>query len=257
MLITPWLYGLHRRGRAAFENLCQRVPTTCPLCASPARGGCLCGQCKQEMAAARQRGMRCACCSLSGFDADACPDCLALAADAAPSYERVIAAFDYANPGDVLIQQYKQHRFEYSRLLADLLCGAVQETPLPPWWREASLVPIPATRVALRGRGFNPAAELAQRLSTRLDLRVRPDWLLRQPFAHHPPPQKRLSRPARLIMQQHAYTCPHDLRGQCAVLVDDVMTTGATLHSAALTLREAGAVHVWALTAARTPYAAR
>jgi len=245
--------GLRRWCRTVFEAACGQIPSACPLCASPARGGCLCKDCQHEIRTVRQSGKRCGCCGLSGFSTDECPDCLALS----PAYERVVCAFDYARPADVLIQQYKQYRFQYSRLLTELLIDALAQAPLPPWWPQAVLVPIPATKPALRRRGFNPAAELAQRLSKRLNLPVRSDWLLRSPSAQLNPPQKQLSREQRLTMQQHAYVCPQALRGAHVVLVDDVMTTGATLHSAAQGLRRAGAGHVWGLVAARTPYAAR
>jgi len=166
---------------------------------------------------------------------------------------RVIAAFDYAAPGDVLIQQFKQHRFQSARLLADLLAAAATQIDLPPWWSHAVLVPIPSTQPALLKRGFNPAAELARQLAKRLKLPVRPDWLLRHPAAHTQPPQKQLSRDARLWMQQRAYVCPLALNAAHVLLVDDVMTTGATLHSAANVLLDAGAARVWGLVAARTP----
>jgi len=234
---------------AGLAAACGKIPTSCPLCASSARGGCLCAACQQEFAAAKAHGKRCARCDLIGFSADECPDCLALS----PAFERVIAAFDYAAPGDVLIQQFKQTRFQTARLLADVLAATAAQIDLPPWWPQAVLVPIPSTRTALRRRGFNPAAELARQLSRRLPLRMRMDWLLRHPAAHRQPPQKQLSREARLWMQQGAYVCPLALSNAHVVLVDDVMTTGATLHSAANVLLDAGAATVWGLVAARAP----
>jgi len=233
-----------------FQAACRRIPTACPLCACPARGGCVCTDCQQEFIYAKTSGVRCSRCDLAGFSAAQCPDCLALA----PAFERVLAAFDYAKPGDVLIQQFKQHRFQYGRVLADLLAAALAQSTLPPWWTQAVLVPIPSTAPALRRRGFNPAAELARQLSWRLALPVRQDCLQRSPQAHARLPQKRLSRQERLWQQQGGYVCRGNVQDAHIVLVDDVMTSGATLHSAAQVLREAGAATVWGLVAARTPF---
>ncbi|MGA8393023.1 MAG: phosphoribosyltransferase family protein, partial [Burkholderiaceae bacterium] len=72
----------------------------------------------------------------------------------------------------------------------------------------------------------------------------------------HTPAQSALNRSERLRNVQGAFAVEplraHELQGQRVVLVDDVMTSGASLHAAALTVRQAGAAHVTALVFART-----
>jgi ComF family protein len=102
----------------------------------------------------------------------------------------------------------------------------------------------------LRGRGFNQALLLARRLAPdKTDATL----LLR---TRDTPAQHSLPRAERLRNVQGAFALDplrrSSLRGQRVVLVDDVMTSGASLHAAARVLREAGAAHVTALVLART-----
>jgi predicted amidophosphoribosyltransferase len=112
------------------------------------------------------------------------------------------------------------------------------------------LVPIPAARVSLRRRGFNPAAELARALSAQTGLPLRQQWLVR---VGQGPKQSTLSREARLRGATGVYACPVQVPPCRVALVDDVMTTGSTLDAAARVLRAAGAASVMALVAARAP----
>ncbi|MGB3289862.1 MAG: hypothetical protein WBA83_11345, partial [Burkholderiaceae bacterium] len=108
-----------------------RIPTSCSLCRSRARGGLLCAHCHQavigSMAGATKR---CAVCRLALDGWGACPDCGRLA----PAFDRVLAAFDYASPGDLLIHQLKvERRFTSAGMLAAMLADAVAvaSPPLP------------------------------------------------------------------------------------------------------------------------------
>ncbi len=246
-----------QRGLALAEAGWARMPSPCPLCGDGARGGCLCEACRADVMASRLNAACCERCGLglgaSRISLDSCPDCSALA----PAFDKVVPAFDYAFPGGVLLRQFKQqHRFQHGRALAALLEQAV--APIrPAWWEQAWLVPIPASAQALRRRGFNPAAELARRLQARLGARVRTDILLRRPEPGAPRVQKRLSRRQRLRAPSQVFVCRRPLAGARIVLVDDVMTTGATLHGAAQVLRQAGAASVWGVVAARTPHHVR
>ncbi len=112
------------------------------------------------------------------------------------------------------------------------------------------LVPLPLGRTRLRERGYNQALELAQALEpgktrARLLLRIKDT-----------PAQSLLDRAARLSEVRDAFAVDpllvDQIRGKSILLVDDVMTTGATLYAAARTLRAAGAAHVTGLVFART-----
>lgn len=234
--------------QALAEAAWARLPCACPLCREPARGGCLCAACHEEVVASRRASACCGRCGLRLGGARDCPDCLGWA----PAFDKVVAAFDYGYPGDLLLWQFKQqHRFQHGRALAALMAQALQPV-LPDWWAQAWLVPIPASRQSLLKRGFNPAAELARRLQARLGARVRADILLRR-RAEGARVQKHLPRRERLQAPERAFVCRRPLAGARIVLVDDVMTTGATLHGAAQVLRQAGAGCVWGVVAARTP----
>lgn len=246
------LAGAWRGMQMSFEAVCARLPSACPLCLDSTAGGAVCEACRVDLTASR-RGKCCDRCGLALQGLPACPDCEVLQA----AFEKVVAAFDYAFPGDLLLQQFKQqHRFQLGRTLAMLMAQSLQAV-LPTWWEQAWLVPVPASRPALIKRGFNPAAELARALRLRLGGCVRTDILLRRRDYPEARVQKTLTRRARLLVPDQAFECRVSLEGARIVLVDDIMTTGATLHGAAQVLRRAGAASVWGMVAARTPYHGR
>jgi ComF family protein len=111
------------------------------------------------------------------------------------------------------------------------------------------LVPVPLHPRRLRGRGFNPAAVAARYAARALSLELRPTALQR---VRDTPSQTGLRRRERRRNVRGAFRA----RGRVPEriwLVDDVVTTGATLEEAARALRRAGARQVVALCAARTP----
>ena len=112
------------------------------------------------------------------------------------------------------------------------------------------VVPMPLSQERLRQRGFNQAYVLARELAPTV---VRKDFLLR---IRDTPAQSSLPRRERLANVQNAFAIEplqhHQLQGKRIVLVDDVMTSGASLNAAAHTLKHAGAQHVTALVFART-----
>ncbi|OVZ55661.1 hypothetical protein CDO44_25245 [Pigmentiphaga sp. NML080357] len=229
------------------------VPSDCPLCAARSRGGLLCAACEESVCwAARTPASlglpwRCGRCALPLPEHDtACPDC----AERATAFERTIIAFDYAPPADALILQLKNGlRYGRADLLGNLLAEAVRHhvLPLAP---ATVLVPIPASTASLRRRGFNPAAEIARALGRDLELPVRRDLLRRD---REQAKQSSLGRLGRRQAAQNLYASSPRARGLHIGLVDDVMTTGSTMHAAAAALRAAGAASVVALAAARTP----
>ena len=113
------------------------------------------------------------------------------------------------------------------------------------------MLPLPLSRQRLRQRGFNQALLLARQLAPdKTDATL----LLR---LHDTPAQSSLARAQRLENLHGAFAIEplraHRVSGQRVVLIDDVMTTGATLHAAAGVLHRAGAAQVSALVVARTP----
>ena len=114
--------------------------------------------------------------------------------------------------------------------------------------RADALVAVPSTSSRNRERGFDPAPLLARETARRLALPLlRP---LRR--ARATPPQSTLSRSARLENVAGAFEARSSLPGRSLLLVDDIVTTGATAFAAATALRRAGASHVHLLVLART-----
>ncbi len=190
---------------------------------------------------------RCAVCCLAMDAQGACPDCSRLA----PAFDRVLAAFDYAPPGDLLIHQFKVgRRFTSAGMLAAMLAD-VAAAAVPALQRGTILVPVPASRSAILRRGFNPAAELARCLAAHLQLSCRPALLQR---VREGVKQTHLGRAERASSARLLYYCPRRVEGAHIAVVDDVLTTGSTLNSIALAFKAAGAASVIGLVLARTPY---
>jgi ComF family protein len=167
----------------------------------------------------------------------------------APPLDQCLAAVPYAYPWSACIRRFK---FQQSPGWAATLATLLRSTP----WVEPALeqahcvIPVPLSAQRLRERGFNQSLELARRLSPRkIDSRL----LLR---IRHTAPQSELARAERLRNVAGAFAVDPlrsgALRGLRVVLVDDVMTSGASLFAAADALRAAGAAHVTALVLART-----
>lgn len=237
----------------------DRLPVACLLCGERAAGG-LCAGCRVSVGASMRGGPRCPRCDLGlgkaarpgAAGGSACPDCLALS----PSFERVLAAFDYAWPGELLIHALKRrHRYGCAPVLAALLgerCEAARRVSPDALWcpRATLVVPVPAGRRSLARRGFNPAAEVGRELARRLGLAWRPGLLRR---VRDGDPQKGLAPDARRASVAGLYECAGSVAGRDILAVDDVMTTGSTLDAVARVLKEHGAAKVWGAVAARTP----
>lgn len=115
------------------------------------------------------------------------------------------------------------------------------------------IIPVPLHPKRLRERKFNQSALLAHELARRSGLGVLADGLLR---TENTPPQASLSREQRLKNVKHAFRVNHKhaakLRGANVLLVDDVMTTGATINACSKALLGASVKDVYVITAAKT-----
>lgn len=218
----PWLFALR-----------------CMVCGAPgARGLDLCGAC---LAALPWQGPACVRCALPIPQAGLCGHCL----HALPPLDQVLAVFDYAFPLDRLLPRLKFHRdFAAGRLLArcmvDRLAGLA---------RPDALIPIPLHRARLRNRGYDQALELARPLARALQLPLLANALQRRKTTTA---QSRLDAAARQRNLRDAFVVADGAAlPSHVVLVDDVMTTGATLHAAARVLHRAGVRRVDAWVCAR------
>jgi len=130
-------------------------------------------------------------------------------------------------------------------LAACLLAGTASTATQ---FTDAILMPVPLSRQRLRERGFNQALEIARPVARALRLPLDTSSLVR---VRETTPQTLLPWRARKSNVRHAFECCRDFSGQSVIVVDDVMTTGATLDAVARTLKDHGAAHVINWVAAR------
>jgi competence protein ComFC len=148
-----------------------------------------------------------------------------------------------------IIHRYKYHHaLWFEPFLADLLERQAKPALAAEKWD--LIVPVPLHPLKMRQREFNQAERLARCLGRLLDLPVNARVVRRVQFTET---QTRLSRPERAANVSAAFA-PRpgkELHGQKVILVDDVMTTGATTSACARALRQAGAGDVCVWTVAR------
>jgi predicted amidophosphoribosyltransferase len=111
----------------------------------------------------------------------------------------------------------------------------------------AAVVPVPLHRQRLRQRGFNQAEVIARWVANRIGVPLQPDWLTR---VRRTPAQASLGRAARLANLDSAFRAAPGTAGQALLVVDDVVTTGATFAACAKVLPGARCVTFAALAAA-------
>lgn len=133
----------------------------------------------------------------------------------------------------------------YARWMARIGANALAEAQM--------ILPVPLHRMRLIARRFNQSALLAQSLAKLSGIPYRPDILLRH---RRTPPQEGLTRVQRQQNVVNAFSVPEcarsDLHGKTVVLIDDVITTRATVDQCAKALRNAGAAKVHVLSLAYT-----
>lgn len=203
----------------------------------------VCDLCVAEFAQPQPRCRTCALPLPAGLSQ--CGACLR----APPPLDLCLAAVPYAFPWAHLMADFK---FNEHPALAGFFAHLLKATPwVEPALEEADLLlPMPLSNQRLQLRGYNQALLLANQLSA---AKTRTDLLLRLVDT---PAQHGLKRAQRLTTLNQAFAVDplkvSAVKGARLVLVDDVMTTGASLHTAARVLKAAGAAHITGLVVART-----
>ena len=227
-------------GEAASETL---WPTRCAICDTP--GAPLCARCKRQLPYI-DPFFACPTCG-APFGKAACTECNRVTLD-----HRGLDAWPLDGCRSVcratkdaikLVTTYKDHG---DQTLAPHLAHLMAQI-LPPAWRDAQLVPVPARSDAVRRRGFDHVDKLSALLAR--EARLHRTRALANKGGKD---QRALGDKQRLANMTDAFGLVHGARlAPGVILVDDVMTTSATLFAAASVLRQAGAQHVFALTFAR------
>lgn len=221
------------------------LPSQCEVCRqwNDAR---VCAACTERFA---QPTLRCQRCALRlGVAASVCGSCLLNP----PVVGATLCAVDYAFPWDALVVAFKFHaQPELASPLARCLADAIRASSAA---MPQALLPVPLAAPRLAERGYNQAWELARHLGRELHLPAWHDVLSRPVDTAH---QAELNRAARERNLRAAFLVEPSrrarLQGLHVALVDDVMTTGATVREAAAELMRAGAARVDAWVVARTP----
>ena len=204
------------------------------------RGVALCRSCRAELPYLPTSVCR-RCASVRG-PRGVCRGCRRMS----PTLTSVRAPFSYdgAARSAVLTLKFKSGRY-LAPLMGELLREFLAERPL----QADIVVPVPLAPGRLRQRGFNQASLLAEEVAAAVRGVILAGALTRQ----ERPAQSSLKAARRLLNLAGAFACPtpHDVNGSRVLVVDDVVTTGATISACADTLAEAGARRVSALAFAR------
>ena len=221
--------------RAKIEQVLPAQP--CLLCGDASRNGAWCVPC--DAALPYLTAPHCPVCALPTLNGATCGRCL----KHAPQFERTTAVFAYAFPLDRLVQALKfNEQLLLAQQLANQLAQRVKDIP-------DCIVAMPLHPARLQERGFNQSLELARWLAQNLDI----------PLLNHAcqrvrdtPPQSALPWKERGQNMRKAFICTEDLSGKHVAVVDDVMTSGASVNALARAMRQAGAREVSAWVVART-----
>ena len=208
----------------------------CLLCGAESGPELLCPACIGELPALPES---CPQCALPSPAAAVCGSCI----NRSPHFDATFALWRYEFPCDGLVQALK-YRAQFA--LAGFFARSLASRPLP----EVDVVlPMPLHAKRLAERGFNQALEIARGLARYRGTPIEPRGVLR---VKNTPPQTELPYEDRAKNVRGAFLCELDLSGASVAVLDDVMTTGATLNELARVLKRAGARRVENFVIART-----
>ena len=219
----------------------------CVACLSANAFNGLCQPCRDDLPVNR---WHCRCCALPlAFPSSEllCGDCL----KHPPPFETSFVPWRYQYPLDGMIGRYKYNgQRKFGRPLMSDFAGLLEQALMDgSITRPSALVPAPMDARRRRRRGFNQAQDIAETIGGQLDIPVATGLVER---VRRVRAQRELNRQARLANLRGVFEVVSEVPERVAI-VDDVVTTGATVRVLASVLREAGAreIQVWAL--ARTP----
>lgn len=217
-------------------------PSSCLLCGAPGADRLdLCAACRRDLPDNRWACLRCGIPLPPEVDA-VCGACL----KRPPEMEATLVLFRYEEPIRLLLHDLKfRNQYAVARLFGELLAATAAERQALP----EVVVPVPLHPRRFRERGFNQSTEIARVISRRLHIpldyrscrRVRPTL-----------PQTSLPAEQRRRNMRNAFGVDGRFPCSQAAIIDDIVTTGATVNELARTLRRAGAEHVevWAVARA-------
>jgi ComF family protein len=229
----------------AARRLANRVfGGTCLLCRGAAHHardeGLLCEACNRDLPRLDAEGL-CPRCALPAPGGSLCGACLAQP----PQFDATAAALAYRFPADVLV-----HALKFRGVLAiSVLLGRVLAQRVAGSVRPDAVLPVPLSAARMRTRGYNQSMEIARVVAHATGLPLKPSLCER---SRDTAAQIELPPAERARNVRGAFRCAQPIDGLAVAVVDDVMTTGATLDELARTLKRSGASRVVNWVAART-----
>lgn len=215
---------------------------TCILCASHEGGNLgICNPCLDDLP--WHLGAQCQQCGLH-TNGTLCGHCL----KEKPHFDVTHALFTYDYPLDRLLQHYKyREALHLANTFAELMVSRKLSGDTPQ--KINRIIPMPMHKTRLKERSFNQALEIARLLGKQMQIKL--DYTSCQ-RTRYSPPQASLPLKERIKNIRGVFDCQQTLPGANIAIVDDVMTTGASLNELAKTLKQAGAAHVECWVVART-----
>jgi ComF family protein len=217
------------------------APPLCLLCGarSGAEDAVFCPDCLRELPVIE--AAHCPDCLIATERGERCGACLAHP----PDFDRAYALYRYEFPVNRLVHGLKyQARFALARAWGRMLAARTADFPAD------GVLPLPLHAERLAERGYNQALEIARHCARARGLPLYGESLVKH---RSTPPQSGLSLKARRRNLQGAFRCLEDFSGRHLLLIDDVLTTGATANEAARVLKRHGAASVGIAVVARTP----
>ena len=214
-------------------------PRDCVLCGDANTEQAICAPCAETLPLL---GETCPVCALPSREARICGRCLTRP----PHFNHTLAAWAYHYPIDRLVQSFKfHHRLDLAPWLGAALANKILFSGLQ--LGDYVMVAMPMHRSRLIERGFNQALEIARCVGP-----IAKGALYSVEKHRQTRHQSELPLSERGANVRGAFRCLRSFAGTTVVVVDDVMTTGASLNELARVLKLAGAAEVVNLVVART-----
>lgn len=218
---------------------------TCELCGEETFGNRLCSACFKTVAF--NNGIACPVCGRKNAIPEICVECKA----EPPLFKKAVSALIYADGGAALIAKFKTGSAYLKDYFADLITEKLSSLPA-----FDAIIYVPMTKKAFWKREYNQSELLAESISERIKIPVIKDAVIK---TKDTPEQKKLSQKERAENLSHCFKAEkkEEIKGKNLLLVDDVLTTGATANAICKRLYKAGAINVYFATVASVEYHAK
>ena len=218
---------------------------TCDICGIETFGGNICPDCLKTLTFNDEH--TCPICGRKTILPGICMECKAHI----PLFKKAVSPLVYDGGATVLIAKFKNGDGYLSEYFANLMAEAIKEMP-----KADGIVYVPMTKKAIVKRGYNQTELLANSLSKLINVPVLKDVVIKQKETDE---QKSLSRKERAKNLEGCFKVENtdQIKGKKLLLVDDVLTTGATADAMCKKLLSAGADCVYFVTVASVEYKAK